>query len=160
MPSRVEQPGQQAVWLDNDVDEDDAFDDPAWDAIDPGPVLGREQAAQWLVRREQRLEAARMRLTGSTQARPPVVHAPERREPVASAKTVATRPRERRARRSGSSRGGPSSESDPPPPRPPLTRAERDYLRGKIDARRREIVAASERAERSLEREWRRESAA
>jgi hypothetical protein len=38
----------------------------------------------------------------------PVVHVPERRESAA-------RPRERRARRSGSSRAGPSSESDLPP---------------------------------------------
>ena len=63
----------QAVWLSNDVADDDAFDDPGWETIDPGPVLGREQADRWL----------------GKQPRPvPVVHVPERRE----------RPRERRAR--------------------------------------------------------------
>jgi hypothetical protein len=87
--------------------------------------------------------------------RSPVVHVPERREPVA-------RPRERRAvarRASTSSRGSPDG-SEPPLDRPRLTRAERAALKAKVDARRREIVRASERAERSLEREWRRESAA
>jgi hypothetical protein len=160
MSSRVE-PGQQSAWLDNGVADEDAFDDPAWEPLDDtAPVLGREEAARWLVKRGQRQEAARMRLSGSTQPRPPapVVRVPERREPVA---VPATRPRERRARRAGSSRDGPSSsESDLPPARPRLTAADRAALKKKVDARRREIVAASERAERSLEREWRRESAA
>jgi hypothetical protein len=106
---------QQAVWLDDDVDDDALFDDPAWEPLDDtAPVLGREEAARWLVKRGKRQEAARMRLSGSTQPRPPapVVRVPERREPVA---VPATRPRERRARRAGSSRDGPGSESDEPP---------------------------------------------
>jgi hypothetical protein len=84
----------------------------------------------------------------------PRIHAPERREPVAQA----ARPRERRVRRShgSASRGDPS---EPPPARPPLTAAERNYLRARIDARRREVVRATDKVERSLERHWR-ESAA
>jgi hypothetical protein len=81
---------------------------------------------------------------------PAVVHVPERREPVA-------RPRERRAvarRASTSSRGSPDG-SEPPLDRPRLTRAERDALKAKVDARRREVVRASEKVERSLERHWR-----
>jgi hypothetical protein len=83
-----------------------------------------------------------------------VVHVPERREPVA-------RPRERRAvarRASTSSRGSPDG-SEPPLDRP-LTRAERDYLRARVDARRREVVRATEKVERSLERHWRKDAAA
>jgi hypothetical protein len=150
MPSRVE-PGPQAVWLDSDVDEDAAFDDPAWEAIDPGPLLGREQAAQWLVRRDQRLEAARMRLTGSTQARQPVVHVLERRAPE-------TRPRKRRAR-SGSTaptRGPPDEPGELPHP---LTADQRRELKAKVDARWREVVRATEKVERSLERHWRENAA-
>jgi hypothetical protein len=85
---------------------------------------------------------------------PAVVHVPERREPVA-------RPRERRAvarRASTSSRGSPDG-SEPPLDRPRLTRAERVALKAKVDARRRELVAASERVERSLERHWRKDAA-
>jgi hypothetical protein len=83
-----------------------------------------------------------------------VVHVPERREPVA-------RPRERRAvarRASTSSRGSPDG-SEPPLDRPRLTRAERDALKAKVDARRRELVRASEKVERSLERHWRKDAA-
>jgi hypothetical protein len=144
----------QAVWLDNDVDEYAAFDDPSWEKIDPGPVLGREQAAQWLVRRDQRLEAARMRLSGSTQPRPPVVHVPERREPE-------TRPRKRRARsRSTAPTRGPPDDPGELPQR--LSADERRELKKRIDARRRELVAAPEQAdkvERSLERHWREDAA-
>jgi hypothetical protein len=88
-------------------------------------------------------------------SRPPVVHVPERREPVAS---PAARPRERRVRRSrgSASRGDPS---EPPPARAPLAAAERAYLRAKIDARRREVVRATEKVERSLERHWREDAA-
>jgi hypothetical protein len=84
-----------------------------------------------------------------------VVHVPERREPVAS---PAARPRERRVRRSrgSTSRGDPS---EPPPARPPLTAAERAYLRARIDARRREVVRATEKVERSLERHWKEDAA-
>jgi hypothetical protein len=155
MSSRVV-PGQQDGWLDNDVDEADAFDDPRWEAIDPGPVLGREQAAQWLERRDQRLEAARMRLTGSTlpRPRPPVVHVPQRREPE-------RRPRKRRARsRSTAPTRGPPDDSGELPHR--LTADERRALKEKVDARRRELVAAPEQAdkvERSLERHWREDAA-
>jgi hypothetical protein len=83
--------------------------------------------------------------------RPAVVRTPERRENAA-------RPRESRARRaSTSSRASPggSDPDEPPHLDRPLTRAQRDYLRAEIDKRRRELVAASDRAERSLEREWR-----
>jgi hypothetical protein len=147
-------PGQQAAWLDDDVDDDVAFDDPTWEAIDAGPVLGREQAARWLERREQRLEAARMRLTGSTQPRQPIVHVPERRKPVA-------RPRERRARSRSTAptRGSPDDSGDLPHR---LTADERRALKKKVDARRRELGAAPEQAEkveRSFERHWK-ESAA
>jgi hypothetical protein len=84
------------------------------------------------------------------------VAAPIRREPFA---VPATRPREQRARtRSTSpSRGSPDDLGDLPHR---LSADERRWLKTKIDARRREIVRASERAERSLERERRRESAA
>jgi hypothetical protein len=82
-----------------------------------------------------------------------------KREPVA---VPATRPREQRARRaSTSSRASsddPSPEPDPPLDRP-LTRAQRDYLRGEIDKRRREVVRATEKVERSLERHWRENAA-
>lgn len=141
-----------AVWLDPDVDDDDAFDDPAREAIDPGPVLGREQAARWLVKREQRLEAARMRIAGSTQPRrAPVIHVPVRREPVASSGEQG-----RRGRRSTApTRGDPDDLGDLPHR---LTADERRALKEKVDARRRELVAASDRAERSLEREWRKDA--
>jgi hypothetical protein len=134
-------PGQQAAWGNNDADDDAAFDDPAWETID-APVLGREEAARWLVKRGQRQEAARMRLSGSTQPRPPapVLRVPERREPVA---VPATRPRERRARRAGSSRDGPSSESDLPPARPRLTATQlRDRVLAQLNGESRSLSPA------------------
>jgi cytosine/adenosine deaminase-related metal-dependent hydrolase len=69
--------------------------------------------------------------------RPPVIHVPERREPVA-------RSRERRARRSSSSSSGEPSPADEPPlaPRRVLTAAERRVLKILVDRRRREVIAA------------------
>jgi hypothetical protein len=69
-----------------------------------------------------------------------------------------SRPRERRARmRSNSPSRGDPSEPDLPER---LSADERRELKAKVDARRRELVKASEKVERSLDREWRRESAA
>jgi hypothetical protein len=83
--------------------------------IDPGPVLGRKQAADWLERRGQRREATRMRLAGSPQPRraPIVLHAPQRGENVA-------RPRERRARRASTSSRASPDDPSPPESEPPL----------------------------------------
>jgi hypothetical protein len=69
--------------------------------------------------------------------RPPVIHVPERREPVA-------RSRERRARRSSSRSSGKPSPADEPPlaPRRRLSAAERRVLKLLIDTRQREIIAA------------------
>jgi hypothetical protein len=89
---------------------------------------------------------------------PAIVHVPVRREPVANAGEQGQRSGGR-PRRAGSSRDGPSSESDPPPARPRLTRAERAALKAKVDARRREVVRATEKVERSLERHWRKDAA-
>jgi hypothetical protein len=73
--------------------------------------------------------------------------------------TTSRRGRARTARRSGSSsRDGPSGSSEPPLHRRPLTPDERRWLKAKVDARRREVVRATEKVERSLEREWRRAS--
>jgi hypothetical protein len=71
---------------------------------------------------------------------------------------TATRPRERRARSRSSAptRGSPDDLGDLPHR---LSADERRLLKAKVDARRRELVAASDRAERSLEREWRRATA-
>jgi hypothetical protein len=105
----------QAVWLDDEADLDE---DDAWEAIDPGPVLGREQAARWLEKRGQRQEAARMRFTGSTQrsfgpwrARPR--GAPH--IPVRSPRRPQRRPREHRARRVARTCGARGDPDEPPP---------------------------------------------
>jgi hypothetical protein len=83
------------------------------------------------------------------------VAAPIRREPFA---VPATRPREQRARtRSTSpSRGSPDDLGDLPHR---LSADERRELKAKVDARRREVVGATEKVERSLERHWRENAA-
>jgi hypothetical protein len=145
MVTRTRSDNPQAAWFDDDHDgeiaaaafvavcnDEGASEDEvkaalaaleaAWatasekEPIDPGPVLGRKQAADWLEGRGQRREATRMRLAGSTQPRraPIVLHAPQRGENVA-------RPRERRARRaSTSSRASPDDDHLPPASDPPL----------------------------------------
>ena len=88
-------------------------DDPAWEAVESGPVLGRNDAARWLEKRGQRRDAALMRLTGSTQLRrAPAIHTPQRRENAGRQGGRRTR-RVRRA--SSSSRGDP--DDDPAPGR-------------------------------------------
>jgi hypothetical protein len=112
--------------------------------VGPGIAIEMAGAPAWVVKAFRRRAAFEQR----RESAPPRIHVPERSE-------NAERPRERRARRAGSSRDGPSSsESDPPPAGPRLTRAERAALKDKVDARRRELVAASEKVERSLERHW------
>ena len=109
----------QAVWLG---EGDDGFDNPAWEAVESGPVLGRNDAARWLEKRGQRRDAALMRLTGSTQLRrAPAIHTPQRRENAGRQGGRRTR-RVRRA--SSSSRGDP--DDDPAPGRAGLPRTSRN----------------------------------
>ena len=68
--------------------------------------------------------------------------------PRAASTAVAQRPRERRAATRRASRVGPSDED--PSPRPPLTAAERNWLRSEVDRRRREQLERDRVAGRAL----------
>ena len=86
-----------AVWLSDDVDDDAAFDDPAWETIEPEPVPPERLRPHFLNRALWRTRGPRRHLRAT------VVHVPQRREKVA-------RPRERQpsTRRRTASRDGPS----------------------------------------------------
>jgi hypothetical protein len=63
---------------------------------------------------------------------------------LAAIQSVRQRPRERRARRTTSTAGsrGDPSEPDLASTRPPLTRAQRAWLKREVDRRRRAVIAA------------------
>jgi len=76
-------------------------------------------------------------------------HRPVRRASTTSATgpTTVARPRERRATSRRTTRAGPD---DDPSPRPPLSAAERDYLRAEIDRRRRAKLERQRERDRLL----------
>jgi hypothetical protein len=83
----------------------------------------------------------------------PVAAATVRRTPVASPGEQGQRGRTS----SAPTRGSPDDLADLPQR---LSADERRALKAKVDARRREVVRATEKVERSLERHWRKDAAA
>jgi hypothetical protein len=118
----------QAGWLSNEPEYDeDAFADPTWNTVNPGPVFDHQRASVWLEQHGQHRRAATIRRHGirleanrRVEAIRGTSPAPMMLEAEPRVGQVVATPRERRARRaSTSSRGSPDGDSEPGPP-PPL----------------------------------------